>query len=553
MKLQAAKLRLSVCFLSGDDTATADVAYEIDELHSYSSTFCINQIPNATINIPIGSKLEGDQLFADDRFRNWFQLIQDRTPVGVILEVDSKDGIEGFRTGKYCLFRGYPVSVNPSYSAKQGTLQITLQHWLSDLTLIPILNPLSSPENPANIACENVFRAAPQTTSNDTTNINDENKGWLPLFNASTAVLNMHTDKRDGALFECIKGIFTSIAETDYTVSKEHPGYKSDELYKKVIKTLDNIQGEYLDLHPDFDTEDSPALRTGIAGALTAMTESSFYSVTIWDKLISTLLPSFYMCLVPLVNCAKVVPSPGIHMPEKEKPDITPDNTVQLNINMAKNGMLAGMALISRPIPNSGGTFPVSSGGVTNFRYPTDTKPGVFKICQLPSWLELFAAGHETLQLHAADPLINFADPSQKILKDADAVNTTLTEQAEKAQLVFEKLCTAFVHTAYNAEVTKHNSALLIANIDFARVPGSTIRIQLPSTVGGKGTSTDIYGVITTVGHTIAPGIVQASYRINNVRDPILREQLDSTSSGALLYQEGWDSSWSMLSERLDD
>lgn len=541
MKLQAAKIRLCACVIESDDIASGIPTSELDELYSYSSTFCINQIPNASISIPVGGKLEGSSLSPDHKFQEWSQRIQERTGIGIVLEVESENGIEGISAGRYCIFKGYPVSVSTSYGVKQGTLQVTLQHWLSDMTLIPLLNPLSSPDNPANIAVETCFQATTEIASKNVS-VPNASTYWSPVWEGGKLI-----KENSNNLLKGILSIFSLIASTNYKLKPECAGAINEKLYRTVSQTLDHISGENLEFASDLNTSEQ-ILSTAIGVTVTAQAQDSFYSVTMWDKLVATLLPSFCMGLVPLVNQAKVIPAPGTYMSENGSLKVTPDYITQLTINMAKNGMLAGMGLIGRAKIAMQMPHTVPKGHVTCYRYPPkiNTKPGVFKVCSLPAWLENY--NNTFLNSKIAD---NMTFASATGGTTASSENTEATKKTEQNETTYDKICKAFVHTAYNAEVTKANSALLIANLDFTRVPGATIKVQLPSTVGGNGTSDEIYGVITTVSHTIAPNTVQASYRINHVRDPILLKQLEADSHGATIFQQGWDCRGSSLAEQI--
>lgn len=565
MKLQAAKIRLTVNELSEYNIPKATPAKELAELCGYSDNFSLNQIPTATLSISLGGRIQNTTLVQESSVKDWSKFLQERTPVCVVLEVQSDSGINGLLTttakmdsatrndknsqgliraqsGKFCLFKGYVTGINTSYGTKQGTFEISLQHWLSDLALIPILNPVSSPENPSSIAVETVFRASNNPTNNNTTRDVNGEAMWALAARAGHTIFNGEKD-----IFDAIKGLFQEAISQDYGISPNIVGSINQALYDRVNKALAAITGEELALNYQFDTGQR-IVRSAIGKALQSEVHDSYYSVTIWDKLITKLLPSFRMALVPMVDRAVVVPAPGIFMPDKDKPDITPDHTTQLNVSLAKTGILAGMSLVCASTISVNGANTAPAGHVTQYRYPITTKPGVFKVCQLPSWLMNCMDGDNHGFAQKGAPANVFADPLYAYGRLTKVVKDRL-QKIQQRYTTFDRICQSFVKTTYFSEVTRQNSALLIANMDLRRVPGIVLKVQLPSSNPASESEEYIQGVITSVGRTITPNSVQAAYRLNHVRDYTLLNDPDLNNTTDVIFASGWKATNAALAE----
>lgn len=137
------KRRVNGCFIA----FRGNVAINVEVL-SFDITYSLNQLPTATVTIPLGIEALSNRLSTG---YNLLGSILYRVPAILFYSVTNQDKhllTKNISTGTYVLFAGYATAVYAGVEFGRQVLTIKLTHWLSDLDHTSTLSALSHPDNP---------------------------------------------------------------------------------------------------------------------------------------------------------------------------------------------------------------------------------------------------------------------------------------------------------------------------------------------------------------------------------------------------------------------
>ncbi len=530
-EIHGARLKLTLCTLSDEtNVPAATKGEEIGSITSVTGSFPMNDIPEMEVEIPLGRKFDGPNTLTKsyaygDTLK---KALTNRQALGVYITVEKVGdaSLIGLEEGEHCLFKGYATNAAEENGINGGTMKLSLTHWLCDLSIFPILHKMSSPENPADVSCESVFYERYEMQAGGGQSSNMTGSAWTPAGAFSDAL-----EKGEKNILEAIKIGFSTALEEGKELKPEEAGYINRDLFQKVSNALKAIDGEKLTFSNDLKT-DSQVFRFGIANALSKENRDAYFSVTLWQKLIQTMLPQFYASLIPLVDKGLVIPQPGIHMDSLSAHTIDPNIMMSLRTRTSLGKTLGGVVLSGRAISNSG-PFGTAVSKVKNYKYPEEQKPGVMKVCYMPTWLEAY------LQLiHVRPEAIlrdGFASDNASDKAESDAKK--LDEKIQQYNDSFTQFAKAFTRSVYFAEATKGNAATLTTVLNLQICPGMVVEIPVPSDVTMNDTHY-CYGTVHTVQYTIGPETATSTFVMSNVRT---EDQMAAMlTNDAILYESGW-------------
>lgn len=535
-ELHFSNLRLTIWTLAGDG-AVADrkLGNELGEAVGAQIVYAVNMIPSLVLRVPAGIKITDPSQplsYADETHSALRAAYAQRTPVAVCLESShSLEGLPSTDSGEVlCLFKGYIVGWTSALGVSKGQHTLHLTHWLADLHIFPVLHRLSSPENPGDLSCNTLFRIN-NTEPNISAGLPDA-VTWSAAEQAAAKLRSAELSHPGQAL----KNLLLSTLDDVGTLKETDPGYVSKELLNCTRTALEKIDCEQYGTLTNSLIPDTPAqeaLRRGMANWISAIDYSACIGVTIWQKLISLLLPALGLGLVPTVNKGYIVPGFGLGVHPKQSRVIPLSMITQFQYRRLTNTVLGGMILavrdvegVSKPIPGVS-----ADAELTTFRCPQELKPGVLKGCFMPGWLaDILQSQYNTFKGQRPATL-SFA--SREAVKKAEEAASSAVQVSS-----LDQLCQAFVNTCYLQEMTKDFSISVKTPLKLDLVPGDIVEIPLP-TAGLQTRNTDVvYGTIQFVTCEITNSSVNTCYVINNLRpDELLQETNGITT---LLYEDAW-------------
>ena len=530
--IHSANLKLEMYTLNGENNLpTATRKDPVGPLLSVAASFPTNDIPTLEMEVPLGRKIADGSLEKSYVYEGTLKgILRERRPVGVYLTVEKtgSGNLVGLKEGTLCLFKGYAMNASEENGINGGSMRIALSHWLCDLAIFPILHRLSSPENSADVSTDSVFQ---EKTGTDSKQVQESDMSGCSWTAGGAYRKVLETANAD--LLEAIKAGFNTALQTEANLEPTEGGVINKDLFEKVKNSLDALKSENLAFRNI--TEDSAMIQWAIADTLAKEQRDAYFSVTLWQKLVQTLLPQFYASIIPTVNQGIVIPQPGIHMNRGQATTIDKNIIMSLRTRVAYGKTLGGVVLAGRP--GASLPFGIGSTKITKFRYPEKQNPGVLKACYLPPWLENYK---EKTGSHLAPATKDGSVTSPDAATTAESTSEEHSDLYKQQANDYEEFAKAFTRSVYYAEVTKGNAATLTTVLNLDLCPGTVVRIPIPSDVTFTSQEEQhyCYGTIHTVQYTISPETAVSSYVLTNVRTEDQAKTYETTDG--LLYSSGW-------------
>lgn len=287
----------------------------------FNATFAMNRIPMASAAIAVGREAHSLRTALihsrPDAFRQMYRARVTLNPIGQWSASDQNpnDTILSGRwtkAGPQRIFDGYVTGTG--YRKSRGTLQMTVQliHWLSDLSFSSIFSNQSHPANPADLTFSTIYT---QVTAAGTA-LGSAFIGAHGYTNDFTS-LNIQSDLWSKALAET----FCKIGDRDL-IQLGSPLVCGglDQRNDFSLSALSRIEGSFSCRAAGAENRwHIPLTLTGLGGneGLVAQAISqyvgqqtlrSWWSTTLWDKLVNDLGPAFMFHIVPRVETAVIAP-----------------------------------------------------------------------------------------------------------------------------------------------------------------------------------------------------------------------------------------------------
>lgn len=540
-------VRLTLAELDDQDNPAKSkpgIGVDTNFIIASSMSFAINSIPTATVSVPLGSELQAYSVYKSWVYSELKDAIEKRRAYGIYATIHLKDWC-GYYTpkgnkeakhplGRLCLFRGYITSLGLNLQHGRGEAEVGLTHWLTDLDSFSVLNPLSAPDNSLDVSMDRSM----ETTMGEGNSMKTTRgkTGWIPGIDAQAVVSASNT------VWEAIRILLTKALQEN-TKTPDIAGGLNPELHKKVEYILGTSEGSNRGVIDGTNSKPAAnldmmdkAISGSIGKVLSEQVRSEYYSITVWQKLVSSLLPQFYLSLLPTVDGAFIVPDPGLTCDDtKELTTITANQTTSVQYNKSRDSLVSGMVLIAP----DGITKARGSGSfLSRFQYPKPERRsiGSIKAAYMPQWLSSAYQIKSTLQLSGTVSLDSISSKSEQ--KPAVPSNP------------IAGLCKAWVKGAYVNEVTKGNRVTVTTVFNPWFRLGDFVKIEAGQDILTEKEPLVLYGIIQSITHTLNQNNLTTTMSISNVRDeamqkslPILKGVLYDVQQidGKLFYKEEWD------------
>lgn len=278
------------------------------EVVQCSLSYEMNRIPHGVAVLPVGRKIPGlepsaaHDLAKQETIRLPCKIFLEATPISANLEASTLEGT-------YTIFEGYVTGIGYRRGVTRYQLAAQLQHWLVDLNNSSSLSESSHPHNPAQFT----FNAA----------IADPSAGSsLRHFLARTAAqrhLQLAAIQQD-LWGQGIRKWFEDLASIDRLNVRELGAAGNDDPEGKAKEALGRFDDRFktpIDIAGAHGDSVARAIWTDISASTYDPSNNNTYlamaNVTLWDKLVGDLGPSYMFSVIPFAEKAAVVPFiPGL-------------------------------------------------------------------------------------------------------------------------------------------------------------------------------------------------------------------------------------------------
>lgn len=473
----------------------------------FSGSWALNEIPRAQCIVAVGRNARDVDEKA--QIHNIAAKLTRMTECRVIFRPKGEYHPDGtlWPEGPETIFLGKVMGVG--FRKMNGKIMavVSLIHWLSALAHSSTLSLQSHPSNPWQLNAQAVLQG---------------NTGAEPTLGGALGVMVSTVVNRadlaaalDQDLWGAVKGIFCALAHTESIapgscarLANEANVFKNT----KAIEALSRIEGVLDDPNNTTNTAvcnldykygvpltlaigNLGPVRDRIATSILEDTILSYASTTFWDKMMSAILPTFVMSLVPLVESAIVIADvPTLR--DKVWRTIETTEWDSVDMDLAVNYPLRGVgvlandhnATVAGPLGDKI-DFNINAGGC--FMAPLDelgATDGIIKYIPPPFWLK-------NIDSAVGDPQINAGTKENKPTKTETSPGAgppplTPGEVATRTEAVgiARDLYNAYAHAIYAITALSGRSSTLSGKLRFDIAPGSNvlIRAKTEAHIGGE-------------------------------------------------------------------
>lgn len=462
-------------------------------LVQFASTFALNQIPVASLTLPIGRNLANDQLLPIHEAVEKFNI---QLPVKVYMTAtvtDREGATVSLPNGKEILvFDGDLVGTGWQRMSDSAGFTFHALHWLARLDYSSAVSASSHPGNPADWTYPSIFRAL-GLGADAQAGVEQADPAWIPMINASAVTTASLTD----IWGKVIHPWMVKVSKDDPFDRNMVPGpIQPDPLIQDAISRIGpNPDGVPLDL----ETSGGDADR--IAGAIrrTLQRESgaSWINNTLWGKLIGDWAPSYLFSVVPRVSDALIVPFTG-PLRGQEWATIRNSSYHQTTLQGQLHRVLRAVGIVTPVSSGTGadgglGQIVASRGGCAGFYRPNGVNTGVVLLKDAPRWLSdtmreydfvapATGAGREVINtdvdIALAGAIITTSTDPVVIAATAAANAAAGSNRLGAAQTSVRRIMDRYAQQLYCLEALKGRMGELSGKLRFDIAPGSTVAID---------------------------------------------------------------------------
>jgi hypothetical protein len=533
--LDVAQAFFRVILSVGTEQVSRDVWKFVDyDCVEVSINFAINKIPQAYCTLATGRELKSLQpanihLHADD-------FVQSR-PVKLTLYADgdwvpnetrkrlflfNQTKHRWKEAGPQLIFKGYLTGIGYQKSYGQTVPIVYMTHWLSDLSFSSALSDQSHPANPAGFRWWAANSPYGTATTSPTSFMPDR------VQNKHFEITNIEEDLWSKSLHQMFADLSEADILTRVSVDSCLGTNKVNVSAQDALRYFETSQTDQQVLGTDhrkgssspffkplaFKTDGSADIKAKIALSireyLRTQTLSSYFSSTIWDKLVGELAPAFSFAIVPRVQTVDIVPfvcglrkSFGEEFQNGKFIDFKDVDSWSTSAAATRPlravGILPGSlrsetnynADIVSPIPNQlGGCF-----------LPDTKQPGMLQYRRPPWWLE-------NVPLHDHDPQSTLF-PTRP--SSATTPQRTVNGNTAATRTLLANYYDRYAQFLYAQEMLRGRSAIVHGKLRFDLAPGTTILIQNAGTFFIKNDQLARHGIGTVTRMNISLNAAEPS------------------------------------------
>lgn len=440
----------------GDYSLYLDVDGEILPLVAFSSSFALNEIPQASCTVGVGrdaASPDAAEYAPIHTNFTWNKLQEAQVyfhPTGQ--ETRDKD----WPNTAILIFDGYIVAARRTKHLGKYQVEISLTHWLFDLACSSAVSGSSHVTNPGDMTSASVFStgatgqsaytSAVLTTLGPDVSGNVVNDFWGVIksifsayaqgktrpFSLATTCLSLVEARQNERALKALKRIEGADFSTDKKTAKAYE-------YGAALK---------------FDFADLPAVTAAIGNSLNSELTSSYAETSFWTKLVSQFCPMFGLAVVPMIDTALVIADTPMFRPADKQPYkvIYAEDYVNEAAVGTIERPLAGVVVVARPAGAgaTGATNAQNNDVVGCYQAPVPDPDGVVLFTSVPPWLGF---------IPAATPL-------------ASSNTGTITDFA-KIRTIFNK----WAEEVYIKNALRGRTQTVAGRLRFDIAPGSIVRV----------------------------------------------------------------------------
>ena len=521
--------------------------YVFEDVVAISATFGLNSIPNASLQVASGTCVQDGKIAT---IHEALGNIRNREKAIVTLTVITNDGQTNkmMEDGEYVIFEGYYSGMGYQRSNTNATYTIHLLHWIDDLNCSSMLNG-------------NWFQGVPHDLAQGASNYSVGTGGtgigqvnFTPLIELQPKLFQKG-NLTDDMWKLSIKPMFQAIANMQHVTIQEgvdkldtaDDAGEGGATNRAALRALARMPGGPNPASLPLAVDDVNnvvihySVQTGITHLITnAMGYSSF-----WSKLVGELGAAFLFGISPSAEFANVIPYfGGLRRYWKE---IKADeyNYASFNCNSANliesvnifyaQQSLAGNTVGSRP-----------AGAPISYFFPWGVYPpfgdrdlrGQILVRDPPSWI---ANPAPQAPCTPRTTLTEVGDAWEPQVGPPDLPSGVLSASDAEKNVKQSSILNRFAEHWYKSTILGQRAGELSGKLRFDIAPGSTIKINPPSTAIGA-TEESMFATVTQVSFVInaEQHVAGTSFSLINIRNR--REQTDNklTNVSPPLYKKGW-------------
>lgn len=534
----SSRFRVVLCALnvSDNDIGGGTKGTELGEIQLCSIEYAINSVPRATVKIPTGARMNEDGVYSESFSGSSGTLPQyadSRKPVGIFVQIGDADGYSHSArpSGEFCLFKGF-IQDNEYEISSTGTHYIIhLAHWLSSLSMFSLRSTLAAPRIARDLGRQFILSASIADS------VADRHSGSIQPYikDAKKQLLSTHFD-----LWEVFKSVILRLLPQNFELKDDTPGYVSRHLFEQTRKALERVKSMGIEFVEKMDAEEQ--LIHAIASYL--LREHSYdglIGVTAWDQAVRRVFPEFYLSIVPMVDRAVVIPTPGQGMSVAacERNLFTVNDYLSVSYKRAANPVIGGVIVWDT---NNGRNIAGTKHAFST-QYPPEIQPGPIESIKAPSWtpysyLQASAGG---LTLDNRHDFYNcYKLRNDRMEREAAKIESGFDDKSVYYRTLFGILArTAYQILAFNSRICG-----IVAPFRVDILPGDQIAIEVPEAVKNTLRQSSphlsrLYGTVSAVVFNISESGATTSYEMANIRseNEMINPYLTSKTG---LYQSAW-------------
>lgn len=458
-----------------------------------TTNFYLNKIPVASCTLAVGRHVHTLQparshstLFTKDAGTS----VLKEAEIRLIPKGEWEPLGEKWPAGGAVIFRGYVTGVG--VRTLRGSIRATVQiiHWLADLNFSSALSNQSHPANPADLSWRAIYVGEGQGTTLGT-----------PHFLHQMVAQNLCTTAKIKLDFwaKSLQPILWNLAKFDQIKTLPGLGVRRADDNAQAIKALERIRGgengadkgpDYVPLTLKIGGAVEHEMAKAIEFYLKQELSESWWSTTIWSKLVGQFAPAFMFAVVPQVETALVVPYiPGTRKLWKDIRNTEYDYIDTVSVIPRPIQAVAIYTGIITETGEGGSRNPGRELGIGGHFRPENAEQGMLMVLRPSGWMQRIpgfgenvgitaggivpaeAAGEDDAGGLAPIPMVTCPDAK---VERGNEWGHDIEQVAIESKDMFDRLARAI----YVQEVLRGRFGVIHGKLRFDIAPGSTVRIE---------------------------------------------------------------------------
>lgn len=511
------------------------------DIAGFQTTFSLNQIPIATVGLPPGNEMH--TMKDSGNLAELAASVTGKQPLGVILhkcedkfyattsKTNDKDPDYYFPDSDVILFKGYAAGSSIRKQASAISIELYIQHWLSDLAAISVYSPRSHMDNP-------------EAYGSYITSVGSEYtaKLWSDvIINTQDAVIT------DDGIMNIICTLLSNIMHESVDANESILGTISKEYVEKVDRALKRIKS-HLKWNDEIH-EHAVALVDEILATLGVGSAETWQHSTAWDALVGGYPGQFYFALAPTVNECHAIPMPG--PVAQDVIEITQDEITSFESSIPTAPVLGGCVLVQDTYSYTDADGDTNKQTTISHIYPPldlskegaekggnendveASEGGPLLICKLPGWLRNPRHVSVSSQSDILNSYSNFE------------ITTNMEEEIaknDKKLQAMDTVAVALTAYVYLCNLYAGRRAIVAMPLRMDICPGASVHIHIEPEIGEnkENQTIDLYGIVESVTAYADPTASYTSLVISNIRNKAEYESKIQNPKVSPFYKEIW-------------